>query len=204
MINVTSKRAVDMHEQSYIYHLFCLAYWDAVILERENCYFARVGLMKGKGRQPCGWYSSRWCRSRLWGSLFLTGKSQRAFCHMLYSKHTVTHRGRARSTAHLQADSAVHAQWVWHIQMLHRLHICKGHLYCSSQAVEHPEIRNGYAAFGSVNGRRDGGAPFYFPIKSPPALSQGDKSTALFPQDAFSGCEFVAGDVLCAEQFFFS
>lgn len=48
-----------------------------------------------------------------------------------------------------------------------------------------------------------GGAPFFFPIKSPPALSQGDKSTALFPQDAFSGCEFVAGDVLCAEQFFF-
>lgn len=44
-----------------------------------------------------------------------------------------------------------------------------------------------------------GGAPFLFPIKSPPALSQGDKSTALFPQDAFSGCEIVAGDVLCAE-----
>lgn len=44
-----------------------------------------------------------------------------------------------------------------------------------------------------------GGAPFFFPIKSPPALSQGDKSTALFPQDAFSGYVFVAGDVLCAE-----
>lgn len=49
-----------------------------------------------------------------------------------------------------------------------------------------------------------GGALFSFSIKSPPALSQGDKSTALFPQDAFSGCEFVSGDVLCAEQFFFS
>lgn len=143
--------------------------------------------MKGKARQPCGCYSSRWCRSWLLGSLFLTGQSQGGYCHMLNSKPAVTHRGCARSTAHLQADSAVHAQQVWHIQMLHRLPICKGHLYSSSQAVEHPEIRNGCAAFGSVNGRRDGGSSLFFPIKSPPALSQGDKSTALFPQDAFSG-----------------
>jgi len=43
-----------------------------------------------------------------------------------------------------------------------------------------------------------GGAPFFFRIKSPPALTEGDKSTALFPRNAVSGCQFVAGDVLCA------
>lgn len=163
MINVTSRRAVDICDHIYIsvYVSFCHAYWDTVILKRESCCFSGVALMKGKARQPCGWYSSRWCRSWLLGSLFLTGLSQRAYCHMLCSRRAVTHRGCARSTAHLQTDSEVHAQWAWHIQMLHRLHICKGHLYCSSRAVEHPEIRNGYAAFGSVNGRRDGGSPLF-------------------------------------------
>lgn len=78
-----------IYKHAYIYwyvpKLFLLCSLGCCHFRKGELLLFRNGIkpnLKGKAVQPCGWYPTRWCGSSLLGSLILTGRSQRVYCHI--------------------------------------------------------------------------------------------------------------------------